>query len=623
MASTSKFYGQPKRPSAREANAILADWEGGSSSESLVDSDSDESFTPAGAVGPAGDIVLPDSSSDSDFDHDNVVPVPRPRRGGRGRGNKRPRQARTGPGTGDRARPQPDAQVQSEDWVEIGDLTQDEANLSFDFQPSKPPGVQDHVDVTSELNTMDNILTGDITQFIIDMINEFATHKLALNNPARKRSLFSHWYPLDKKEFFKFLALLVVTGVDRKPTIKDYWSTHPIRDTPFFRSTMTRDRFEAIYHTMMHVSEVGAEGKSKIEPLVDKIVEKFQEAFYPFEDLSIDEMVIGWKGRWKNKQYNASKPKKYHIKTYGVCDSATSYLYRILVYFGGDTSYVDCPEGAGHAEKVFDTLLQNLGEGHHVFADRYYTTHKLVQNLNRKKTHFTGTLNINRKNFPPQLKTLKLDHRQSKSYRSERDGILTTAWRDKKAKKHVIVVSTKAKAGNVAVRRRRAEVEMPCLIHEYNQCMNGCDKVDQMVNYYGQFQRKTTKWWKRIFYWLLEVVQLNSYILYKLGNDLPKLTLKEYKLALVMQLLERSSQLEGVNPPPRRSVGRPATNPVPRLETTVKHLVDWVPQDRNCVVCSGPGRRKRTTYICTGCPDKPYLCPKLCFKLYHTKLEYN
>ena len=41
-----------------------------------------------------------------------------------------------------------------------------------------------------------------------------------------------------------------------------------------------------------------------------------------FLNVAIDEMVVKWKGRWKNKQYNpTSKP--YHIKTFGVCDSAT------------------------------------------------------------------------------------------------------------------------------------------------------------------------------------------------------------------------------------------------------------------------------------------------------------
>ena len=147
-------------------------------------------------------------------------------------------------------------------------------------------------------------------------------------------------------------------------------------------------------------------------------------------------MVIGYKGRWKYKQYNASKPSKYHIKTFGLCDSNTGYVYNVLTYFGKDTSYL-AENDFGMAEKVFDHLMQPLGTGHHIFADRYYTTHKLLQFLSSRKQYYTGTLNLNRKNFPLQIRGLKLDHRESKFYRNDNDGIICVAWRDKKAKKNM------------------------------------------------------------------------------------------------------------------------------------------------------------------------------------------
>ena len=83
----------------------------------------------------------------------------------------------------------------------------------------------------------------------------------------------------------------------------------------------------------------GAQSREKIEPFLKALVARFQASFYPFQDLSIDEMVIGFKGRWKHKQYNASKPHKHHIKSFGLCDSATGYTWDILLYFGKLTSY--------------------------------------------------------------------------------------------------------------------------------------------------------------------------------------------------------------------------------------------------------------------------------------------
>ena len=48
---------------------------------------------------------------------------------------------------------------------------------------------------------------------------------------------------------------------------------------------------------------------------------------------SVDEMVIGFRGRWKNK------PSKYHIKTFGLCDSENGYVVNLFTYYGLETGY--------------------------------------------------------------------------------------------------------------------------------------------------------------------------------------------------------------------------------------------------------------------------------------------
>ena len=67
---------------------------------------------------------------------------------------------------------------------------------------------------------------------------------------------------------------------------------------------------------MLHASDVESQSEEKIEPFLKIVFCKFQDAFYPFENVSINEMVIGWKGLWK-----------YHIKTFDLCDSTTGYIY--------------------------------------------------------------------------------------------------------------------------------------------------------------------------------------------------------------------------------------------------------------------------------------------------------
>ncbi|XP_033113704.1 uncharacterized protein LOC117114216 [Anneissia japonica] len=293
------------------------------------------------------------NTSTNNGDSDNFQPVPNRRRNVRGRGRRRGRGPVRGHGQGGPI---------ADNWNNVTNSQNDAASLVFPFQPTQQrnPGVQALLDEnSSELDCLFELLSDDIQDDVIRMINEFAEYRKRINNPPKRRSVYNTWKPIDRHELLKFLAVLIAMGLNKKPSIKEYWSMFPPYYNPWYHKMFSRDRFEVIYHTMLHASDIDALSKDKIEPFLNKLLEKFQEAFYPFQNLSLDEMVIGWKGRWKYKQYNASKPRKYHIKTFGLCDSITGYVCNLLVYFGRDTSYnPDLGRGTGQAEKVFEYLLR-------------------------------------------------------------------------------------------------------------------------------------------------------------------------------------------------------------------------------------------------------------------------
>ena len=127
-------------------------------------------------------------------------------------------------------------------------------------------------------------------------------------------------------------------GIDQKPAIGDYWSTNPPDYIHWYHQIFQRPRLEAIYHTMLHCSDDNkAVKKKKVELFIEVLLRNYREAFYPFQDLSLNEMVIGWQERCK--QFNAAKPKKYHIKVFGLCHSTTSYVLNLLTHYGKETSY--------------------------------------------------------------------------------------------------------------------------------------------------------------------------------------------------------------------------------------------------------------------------------------------
>ncbi|XP_005110938.1 piggyBac transposable element-derived protein 4 [Aplysia californica] len=274
-------------------------------------------------------------------------------------------------------------------------------------------------------------------------------------------------------------------GLEVRPSVSNYWSTEEIMYNAFYHIMFRRERFESIYHTMLHCSDPDSENKHKIELLIDAVMEASREAFYPFQNLSIDEMVVGFTGRWKFKQYNPSKPKKYHIKTFGLVDSTKGFVLRVFPYFGRHTSYNPALDhNSGMAIKVFDTLLKD------VLHDR-----SLVGYLSGRSLYYTGTLNLNRKYFPPQLKNIKtMKHMEAKHYLRNGESMLVTAWKDKKAKNPCVVVSTKAEKSFYTNAKNKTK---PTVVNNYNMSTGGSDKVDQRVTYYSNTDRKSYKWWKK------------------------------------------------------------------------------------------------------------------------------
>lgn len=509
-----------------------------------------------------------------------------------------------------------DADVKADSWKEVtGDS--DSRKHEFRFLPKREPGVYASLNEDSTpIDCFFELFDREIQDELILYINEYANHRLSTALPATRGSRFKNWTPLTRYELLKFLAVIIAMGIDKRPCLEDYWSLDDVLYTPWYGEQFSRNRFEMIYSTMLHASNVDdeKEKKDKIEPFLNNLLKRFQAAYYPSQNLSLDEMVVKWKGRSKYKMYNPNKPEKYHLKTFGLCDSVTGYTFNLLIYFGNDTSYQGELD-KGQSEKIFHFLMQPLGTGHHIFADRYYTTRNLIDYLSARKIYYTGTLMSNRKGFTSDMSSFKnLKHKEAKFFRCD-EGILLCAWKDKKARKPVIIVSTYSKKSeSEAVSKKGKVVRKPDVVHDYNFSMNGCDRMDQMLSYYNIFNRRTVKWWKRLFIWCIEVTQINAFILFCLTREEGEkpISLKDFKQKLMKGLISEADKVIPNNfkhhlvPKPRTKLVR---------EAGPSHLIKWLPSDRNCKFCSTPNDRKRTHFFCETC--NAYLHPKICFQEFH------
>ena len=147
--------------------------------------------------------------------------------------------------------------------------------------------------------------------------------------------------------------------------------------------------------------------------------------------------------------------------------------------------------------------------------------------------------------------------------------------------------------------------------------MLGVDKLDQLISYYS-FLHESVKWWRKVFFWLLDMTVVNSYIIHQHTQceTNTKMTHLEFRRQLIRQLVEPLQTLQCV---PRSVSSHERLNKAP-------HFLEKKSKRRDCAVCSDraeEGKRHLTPFVCTTCTDTPPLCPDTCFKLYHTQRNYK
>ena len=101
------------------------------------------------------------------------------------------------------------------------------------------------------------------------------------------------------------------------------------------------------------------------------------------------------------------------------------------------------------------------------------------------------------------------------------------------------MMSTKYDANMKKIERYRKgghgekeKVQKPVCIMEYNQYMSGIDRLDQMINFYP-FTWKTLKWYKKLFFYLLEITLPNAYIIHKFKTDNGAKTILDFHMIII------------------------------------------------------------------------------------------
>lgn len=435
------------------------------------------------------------------------------------------------------------------------------------------------------------IFTAEILNFIVSETNLYENKKFSTlpNTNVRTAKNYSQpWTDTCDKELQAWIGMNILMGIHQLPRIRDYWSTDPVLGVEAISNVMTRERFKKISasihpnsnDTMLPRGDPNYDKLHKVRPIVENLNRTIKEHYQNSKTVAVDESMILFKGRSSLKQYNSMKPIKRGYKVCCLADSKTGYLLAFEIYTGKSDS--SSSSGYTLGERVVINLTDHLkNTGILVAFDNFFTSMNLMKESRAKEIFAVKWID------------------------SKPVTILSTVHNPNT----VTFVSRKKKDGT------KVSVSCPEAISAYNNYMGAVDRFDQFKERYG-VGRRSKKWWHRIFYFLIDLAIVNSYLLCKIATGKKSLHQLDFRINLAKQLISTFSS--------RKKRGRPVhcSEETMKITKTIRtqdneHMPVKEESRKRCKLCFLHGKETRTRIVCKTC--KVSLCIDSCFEKFHSE----
>ena len=357
------------------------------------------------------------------------------------------------------------------------------------------------------IETFSLMCPDDIIQTVTQYTNDFAKEFIA-RNPGRWYS--SRWRDVDTMEMKAFIGCLLYIGVfkSRHESYSSLWSKEHGRAP--LRAAMSLSRFTLLLKflrfddTRTRSVRKQRDKLAPIREIWNSFLSCSRKFYVPGCDTTIDEQLVGFRGRCPFRMYIPSKPSKYGMKIWTLADSKSFYIFNYDVYLGKRGTSPEVAQG----KRVVEELMQPLfGSGRNVTVDNFFTSVPLAQSLLQNTLTLTGTIRSNKREIPPEFKANSQRQQHSCVFGFTRRMMMCSYV--PKRHKSVILLSTQHRRPEISDRDDRK----PLVILDYNSCKGAVDTIDQMIASYS-CARATRRWPLRLFFHLLDTAALNAFIVW-------------------------------------------------------------------------------------------------------------
>lgn len=463
------------------------------------------------------------------------------------------------------------------------------------------PGVKGTAKLAkTEIETWSLFITNSMLNTILTHTNTRIKNKRD-NCPENKEQY--HMADVSLDELKAYIGLLYIAGLNRsnRQNLNDLWRTDGT-GVEIFRSTMSLQRFYFLQNNLRFDDKTTRDERKKtdnlaaIRDIMENFIDNIGEHYVPTENLTIDEMLLSFRGRCSFRVYIPNKPAKYGIKIQALVDAEKFYILKLEVYAGKQ------PPGPFQlSNKAFD-IVNRLVEpitktNRNVTFDNWFTSYPLmIHLLTQHSLTSVGTVRVNKTCVPESFKkgTEVTDSR----FGFQKD--ITLVSYVPKKKKIVLVMSTLHHDKNID--ESTGDKRKPEMITFYNKTKAGVDVADELSATYD-VSRNSKRWPMTIFYGILNMAAINGIIIYRENNTGEKKRMKrrDYIRNLGLELIKDSlrNRQNNVRLPKetRKRIADHLGEPSPSVskKTAGKYV--------RCGECTQKKDRK-TKYCCSKC-EKP------------------
>ena len=375
--------------------------------------------------------------------------------------------------------------------------------------------------------------------------------KIIIENTNEKGRFKEEWIDVDAVELKAFIGLLIAAGLLHlnHTKIDDLFAQDSPFHVPIFSATMSRTRFKSILSAIRFDDIKTREKRRSTDKLAairdvnDLLIKNCISNFIPYEHVTVDEQMIGFKGRCNFRVYMSNKPDRHGIKTWMLCDVNTHYVHNFQIYTGKNGSSIERNLG----KRVVLDLIKHLPEGRGATTDNFFTTKLLAHELLKMKLSLIGTIRKNRVEIPKALLPSKNRQINSSIYAFSKE--MTLVSYVPKRNKCVMLLSTE----HFNVDNSIEDHQKPQIILDYNKTKGSVDSFDQMIKNLT-CRRATRRWPFVLFMNFVDISALNSFVIWHTKNNDWKNKRIHFMKTLAHELVKslivrRSSNLFGINQP--------------------------------------------------------------------------